>query len=818
MIGLNVVTRGHPSWSSACRGPPLWNTPRMIRRRFLVTGIVQGVGFRPFVWRQAIRLELSGFVENTPGGVVIELQGAAAAVESFTNGLVAAAPPLAVIDRVAAEDLPPQSAEPPGRFCIRASEAGDAPRTDVPADVATCLACLMELNDPTNRRHGHAFISCTDCGPRFTIIEHLPYDRATTTMRGFPLCSQCIQEYEDPADRRFHAQPIACLECGPVVWLATAAGDTGGVPAERPATLPSSAQAMAAARKLLAAGGILAAKNLGGFQLVCDATNPAAVARLRDRKRRPGKPLAVMVADLLAARQIAIIDDQEARLLDGPERPILLVRKRPGSGLAAAIAPDNDFVGVMLPAAPLQHLLAHGMPPLVMTSGNLAEESIAIDNSEAAKRLGRIADGFLLHDRGIRVACDDSVVRCVAGAPLPIRRARGYTPLPVRLATGGPAVLAVGGELKAALCLAVGNRAIMGQHLGDVGTLETLRSLERSAEQLLTLFRVEPTAIVADLHPGYLSAEWAAGFAKARGIPLQRVQHHEAHTAALLTEHFGQAIPPGNMPCLVACFDGTGYAPANAPGGTGSTIRGGEFFRVDAAGIHHAACLAHFPLPGGDAAIRHPWRTALALLHAAGIPWNERLPAVRAAGVGERSLLRQQLDHHLACTPTTSMGRLFDGVAAIAGGPPSVTFEAEAALTLESWAIRRPHEDNSRYSFDLASAAGAGPLTIDWRGLVAAVVCDVLAGEPVEEIAAGFHHAVVRMISAVCNRLAANGPAMMGLTGGVFQNATLVELASKRLGAAGCDLLLHHSVPPNDGGLALGQAVLARQRLTDGGE
>jgi hydrogenase maturation protein HypF len=779
----------------------------MIRRRFSITGVVQGVGFRPFVWRRATRLGLCGFVENTPGGVVVEVQGPGDAVAEFAAKLTAEPPALAVIERFKIEEITPRLDEPAGSFRILESAPGDGPRTLVPADIATCEACLAEIRDPADRRHGHAFITCTDCGPRFTIIERLPYDRAATTMRDFEICPQCAAEYADPGDRRFHAEPIACPGCGPAVWFALSAD---GAPSERPAAAADSRAAIAAAQNLLAAGGILAVKNLGGFHLACDATNAAAVALLRARKRRPAKAFAVMAADLAAARHFAAIDEQEARLLTGPERPIVIVRKRTGRGLesgsatlADAVAPGTDSLGLMLPAAPLQHLLADGLPPLVMTSGNLAEEPIVIDNDEAVQRLAPIADGFLLHDRTIHVPCDDSVVRCVAGTPLPVRRSRGHAPLPIRLAAPGPTILAVGGELKAAVCLAVGDRALMSQHIGDLGNLETLTAIDLMAEHMLRLFAAEPVAIAADLHPGYLSAEWAERFATARGVPLVQVQHHEAHVASLMAEHFGAAAPPGDHR-LVACFDGTGYRPDGH-------IAGGEFFVVAGGEIRRVAHLAPFPLPGGDAAIRHPWRQALTLLHAAGLPWDERLPPVRAARDSERRLLVQQLDRGLACMPTTSMGRLFDAVASLAGGPASVSFEAEAALWLESQATRCPDQPTDRYRLRLALDAATSLLVADWRPVVRAIVGDVIAGAPPSIVAAGFHHAVARMIDDVRQRLAP--AATVGLTGGVFQNALLVEQSLARLRAAGCDVLLHHRVPPNDGGLALGQALLARDRL-----
>jgi len=776
----------------------------MIRERLLVTGIVQGVGFRPFVWRRATGLGVAGFVENVPGGVLVEVQGPADSVAAFLAGLADAAPPPAVIEHVVAEAIPPASLGPAEGFQIRASLPGAGPRTLVPPDVATCEACLRELRDLGDHRRGHPFITCTACGPRYTIVEGLPYDRAATTMSGFPPCPRCAEDYADPADRRFHAETISCPACGPVAWFtaATTAADASAL--SRPTTADSAA-AIAAARALLAGGGILAVKGTGGFRLACDATRDDAVARLRARKHRPAKPLAVMVADSTTARRIASLDDAERLLLEGPARPIVLLRRRPGSGLAEGVAPASDQVGVMLPAAPLDHLLVAGLPPLVMTSGNLADEPLATDNAEAVTRLRGIADGFLLHDLRIHVPCDDSVVRRVAGLPLPIRLARGFAPAPLTLAADGPPVLAVGGELKAAACLAVGERAVLGQHVGDTGSLATLAALERAAEHLLDLFAVAPAAIVADLHPGSVSAGWAARFAAARGIPLVRVQHHEAHVAALMAEHFGGLDPP--TACLVACFDGTGYWP---DGG----IAGGEFFLVDGGTIRRVAHLAPFPLPGGDAAIRHPWRAALAVLHAAGIPWDDRLPAVISAPSPDRGLLARQLDGGFACPPTTSMGRLFDALAALCGGPATISFEAEAALALESWAARHHGGGGDRYGFGFPADRGAVPLVVDWRPVVAGVVRDLLAGEPVPRIAAGFHRAVASLVADLRRLVAPR--AAVGLTGGVFQNAVLVELTAAGLRREGVDPLRHRAVPPNDGGLALGQAVLARRRLAAG--
>jgi hydrogenase maturation protein HypF len=473
------------------------------------------------------------------------------------------------------------------------------------------------------------------------------------------------------------------------------------------------------------------------------------------------------------------------------DRPIVLVPARPAT-LVPEVAPGGDLLGVMLPCMPLQHLLCAGMPPLVMTSGNLAEEPIVTDNAAAIVRLAPIADGFLLHDRGIHVACDDSVVRCMAGRPMPLRLARGRAALPIDLGTDGPSVLAVGGDLKAALCVTRGAEAFMGPHVGDTGSLETLESLARSAEHLLRLMRIEPEVVVADLHPGSVSGAWAARFAAARGIPLVRVQHHEAHLASLCADR--QA--PGDV--IGVCFDGTGF-------GRDGTIQGGEFIVAAADGMRRAAHLEAFPLPGGDAAIRDPWRTALALVHAAGMPWDERLAAVQAAGAAGRRVLRRQLETGTGCVACSSMGRLFDGVAALAGLRQSVTYEAEAAIALEAVAGA---DDDGAYGFMI----GVGdPLPVSWRGVVAAIVADVLAGVPAAVIAGRFHRGVAAMIAAVCGRLRGPGAGpVVGLTGGVFQNALLTRLAVDALRRAGGDVLLHERVPCNDGGLSLGQAVLGR--------
>jgi hydrogenase maturation protein HypF len=766
---------------------------REIRKRLSIAGVVQGVGFRPFVWRRATRLGLSGWVENDSAGVTAEVQGPADSVQAFLDGLAEEAPALAVVHRVDVQDVP-VDATAVAAFVILASESRAAPTVAVPPDIATCDACLAELQDPGNRRYRYPFINCTDCGPRFTIITDLPYDRPQTTMREFGLCAACAAEYADPADRRFHAQPNACSHCGPVVWF-TASAD-GAIATERPFAGFVGEQAIEAARRALCAGAVLAIKGLGGFHLVCDATNEAAVNRLRGRKHRVGKPLAVMVAGVEQALGCAEIDEQERRLLEGRERPIVLVRKRAdGGGIAEAVAPGNDFLGLMLPYSPLHHLLCAGMPPLVMTSGNLSEEPIVHENRDAATRLAPLVDAFLMHDRPIHVPCDDSVVRCVAGMGLPIRRSRGFAPLPVRLEHRGRSVLAVGGELKATLCLARDDQAIMSQHIGDMGNMETLDALTRTAEHLMRLFRTTPESVAADMHPGYLSTQWAKRFAAEENIPLVQVQHHEAHVASLMGEH-------GRMekPLIGVCFDGTGF-------GRDGTIWGGEIFAVQRGVFRRAAHLDPFPLPGGDASIRHPWRTALAILHAAGCDWSERLAAVQAAGEAELRLLRQQLDKNLNCVATSSMGRLFDAAAALAGVRQSITYEAEAAMNLEALAGGAVGEDGF-YVFTIRAGA---PARLGWQGVVREIAADAIAGVPAAVIAARFHRGVAKMIAEACTRLRAEGAGnVAGLTGGVFQNALLVRKAIEELHRAGFEVLCHERVPANDGGLALGQAVLGR--------
>ncbi len=712
--------------------------------RILVTGVVQGVGFRPFVHRLANELGCDGLVGNDGAGVFIEASGSPAALDEFTRRLVAEAPPLASIESVVRHEHP--GVAPGPGFVIAESRTDAEPVTLVPPDTAVCAECLAEFRDPDDRRFGHPFITCTNCGPRFTIIERLPYDRPNTTMAGFPMCAACAAEYHDPTSRRHHAQPIGCHDCGPRLT-----GDP----------------------TLLADGKILAVKSLGGFHLVCDATDASAVALLRERKHRPDKPLAVMVADLDMARRVAVVSSVEAELLESPARPIVLLRSRPDSPIASNVAPDNPMIGVMLPSTPVHHLLFDTVDrPLVTTSGNLSGEPICHVDGDT---LDPFVDGYVTNDRPIHLPCDDSVVRVVAGSILPIRRARGYAPLPVTLPMAGPAVLAVGGELKNTFTVTSGARAWVSPHIGDMENLATLQAFESRVEQFCDFYRLMPELVVVDAHPGYRSSTWA----RSRYGEVVEVQHHEAHIAAVMAEH---RLPP-DTEVLGFAFDGTGY-------GTDGTIWGGEVFAGTVSALDRVAHLAPVPLPGGDAAIRHPVRTAFAHLRTAGIDWP--LPIEQR----DRALLERQLDTGFGCVPTTSMGRLFDAVAALLGLRSTVTFEAQAAIDLEVCAEGSTTDRTYPFGFDSAP-------------LLQAIVDDLRAGVPIADIAMAFHRTVVDAMVAVALD---HSIGTVVLSGGVFQNALLVELASARLGSLGFEVLTHRLVPPNDGGLSLGQAYLAIAR------
>ncbi|MFI7242010.1 carbamoyltransferase HypF [Streptomyces qinglanensis] len=774
------------------------------RSRVLVRGVVQGVGFRPHVYALAGRLGLSGHVTNTGEGVVAEVEGAGEAVAAFRERIGAEAPPLAVVESVSHRPLPPSGGS---GFRILASRPAAGRRTLVAPDTATCDACLREMTDPADRRHRHPFITCTDCGPRFTIVTGLPYDRANTTMARFPMCDRCAREYRDPGDRRFHAQPVACHDCGPRIRLlgpATAVSGPAGLPGEP----------VAAARRLLAEGAVVAVKGLGGYHLACDASDEQAVALLRRRKARGDKPFALLARDVSDIEHLAHVDPVERALLTGNRRPIVLLRRRTtaaaGPAPAPSVAPGSPDLGVLLAYTPLHHLLLGlpGDPPgprlLVLTSGNLGGEPIVTGEEEALERLAHLADAFLTHDRPIHVPCEDSVVRVCGGEELPVRRSRGYAPLPLTLPVPVRPALAVGGDLKNACCLGAGRQAWLSAHVGDMDDLATLRAFARAEQQLEDITGVAPEVLAADRHPGYRSTGWAER--NASGRPLRRVQHHHAHVASALAEHGLD----GSAPVLGVAFDGTGY-------GDDGAVWGGEFLLADYDGFTRYAHLRYAPLPGGDAAIRHPSRTALAHLWAAGLPWDPGLPSAAACTDTERRVLERQLEQNLGCVPTSSMGRLFDAVSSLAGVCQRAGYEAQAAIELEAAAAACPERDPGGYDFPLRPAAaddgfGAGvpPRLADPGPLLAAVVEDLRAGVPREVIAARFHAAVAGLVRHTCAAARERyGVATVALTGGVFANAVLSRACAGALRADGFTVLRHRLVPPGDGGLALGQLVVA---------
>jgi hydrogenase maturation protein HypF len=781
-------------------------------RRIEISGVVQGVGFRPFVYNLARGYDLRGWVCNTSAGVEIEVEGDPANLTAFIHALTAEAPPLAHIDHLAVREIRPNGDH---QFEIRHSVPQPGQFQPISPDICICDDCLRELFDPADRRYLYPFINCTNCGPRFTIIQDIPYDRPNTTMRPFVMCPACQAEYDDPTNRRFHAQPNACPVCGPTVELVQRS--TFNVERCR------GHDAIVETRRLLAGGAIVAVKGLGGFHLACDATNDNAVRRLRERKGRVDKPFALMAFDVAAVGRLCFVDEDERQLLECRERPIVLLRERPDSPVSPSVAPGNRYLGVMLPYTPLHYLLlANRRPPttdlqspisnlqplaLVMTSGNFSEEPIATDNAEALARLSDLADAFLLHDRDIHARCDDSVVRVFRAAELPIRRSRGYAPYPVHLPFEVRQILAVGGELKNTFCLTRGRYAFLSQHIGDMENLETLQSFEAMVEHFKRLFRITPEVIAYDLHPNYLTTRYAWRTSQRVGV-----QHHHAHIAACMAEN-GLV---GERPVIGVAFDGTGY-------GTDGAIWGGEFLVADYAGFRRAAHLAYVPLPGGDAAIRHPYRTALAhLWHALG-SFDLDLPPVHAATTEERRILLRQLEGGLNAPPTSSIGRLFDAVAAIVGVRQSVNYEAQAAIELENlaaesiadtylWDIQRMTNDQRPTTKEPGRSS---QWVLDPAPLIRAVVADVQVGVPVPVIAAKFHNAMADLVRDVCVRLRREtGLNEVALSGGVWQNVTLLGKTLDRLAADNFVVYTHRLVPPNDGGLSLGQAVIANASET----
>jgi len=779
-----------------------------VRRRVTVRGVVQGVGFRPFVHTLATGLGLAGHVTNTAEGVIVEVEGAGRTVALFCDRLATDAPPLALVESVDHHELAPDGGS---GFAILASREGGAAATLVSPDVATCADCLAELADPADRRYRHPFITCTNCGPRCTIVVGLPYDREHTTMARFPMCPACAAEYTDPGDRRFHAQPVACHDCGPRLRLLLPPTDDGPAP-------PSPADPVAAARQLLRSGRVLAVKGLGGYHLACDATDPVAVALLRRRKNRGDKPFALMARDLAEIDRLAGTGPEERALLSGPVRPIVLLRKRADdSSELPGVAPGSPDLGFMLPYTPLHHLLL-GLPGdpegprlLVLTSGNLSGEPIVTDDAEALERLAHLADGWLTHDRPIHVPCDDSVVRVCDGELLTLRRSRGYAPLPLPLPLPVRPALAVGGDLKNTFCLGAGRRAWLSAHIGDMDDLATQHAFARAEQQVEAVTGVRPGLLAADLHPRYRSGQWAERHRGGR--PLVRVQHHHAHVASAMAEH---GLDGGRRVIGVA-FDGTGF-------GEDGAVWGGEFLLADYQGFLRFAHLAYAPLPGGDAAVRRPYRVALARLWAAGIAWDPGLPCVAACAADEQRLLARQLERNLNCVPTSGMGRLFDAVSSLAGVCHLAGYEAQAAIELEAAALAAPADDGPGYRFALRSApadrpdapTSAAPLTADPAPVLAAVGADVLAGTPAALIAARFHAAVAELVHRTCLLARErHGLDTVALTGGVFANTLLSSACAAALRTDGFTVLRHHLVPPNDGGLALGQLAVAGRTVPE---
>jgi len=763
-----------------------------VRRAVLVCGVVQGVGFRPFVYRLAFEEGLAGFIGNDTDGVTIEVEGPEERVEAFLDRLRAEAPPLARIDSIVARDV---TAIGEVGFRIVASEVLGPVSTGIPADAATCRDCLRELLDPEDRRYGYPFLNCTNCGPRFTITRRIPYDRPQTSMARFKMCAACEAEYDDPLSRRFHAQPNACWDCGPRVWLVGA--DGSALSADNP---------VAATIDRLVAGQIMAIKGVGGFHLSVDATNQAAVMRLRERKHRYGKPLAVMVRDVEAAREVCTLTAAEEALLQTVARPIVLARKRDGGGIAEGVAPGIPWLGVFLPYAPLQHLLfADGrLRALVMTSANLSEEPIAIDNDEALARLGAIADAFLMHDREILQRCDDSVAAVVDGTPQLIRRARGFVPLGVELPLDAPPLLAVGGHLKNVFALARGRRVYQSQHLGDLENLTGLEFFKESLDHLMRTFEIEPETVVHDLHPGYLSTEWAKEWARERGLPLIAVQHHHAHVAGCMAEH-------GLREAIGLTLDGTGY-------GTDGRIWGGEVLIARLDGFERFAHLEYVAMPGGDAAVREPWRMAFAALRAADFDVeSEQIVKLLGAQASEVRVLRRMVERGINSPMTSSLGRLFDAVAAVVLNRRVVDYEAQAAIELEGIAVDEPDRfEQGDYVPELHEAEeGSGSAAVIRTGKMwKAVLEDLWRGVPASRISARFHAGIAEgFINVAGNARIESGINQVAMSGGCMHNRRLARLLRVGLEAQGFQVFQHAQVSPGDGGLSYGQVAVAAAML-----
>ncbi len=748
--------------------------------RISVRGVVQGVGFRPFVYQLATQHNLKGWVCNTSEDVQIEIEGEEASIEQFLHELPEKAPPLARIENITVSRHPPAHYD---KFEIRHSITQQGKYQLISPDIATCPECLREILNPNDRRYRYPFTNCTNCGPRFTIIEDIPYDRKKTTMRHFPMCPRCQQEYEDPLNRRFHAQPNACPVCGPQLKLVDANGNP----------VPSS-DIITTTSQLLKEGKIVAVKGLGGFLLACDATNEATVKLLRTRKQRPSKPLAVMVASLDEVKQHCYVNNEEERLLTSPTSPIVLLRWKPGSTIVSAVAPSLIYLGVMLPYTPLHHLLLRetGLP-LVMTSGNLSEEPIAKDNDEALRRLSGIADYFLIHNRDIYARYDDSVTMVERGTAQLIRRARGYAPHPIPLKYQSQQILGCGAEEKNTFCLTKDNYAFLSQHIGDMENLETMEHFTTTISLYQRLFRIEPKIIAHDLHPEYLATKYATELAaQSPDIALVPVQHHHAHIASCLVDNgVGE-------PVIGVSFDGTGY-------GTDGNIWGGEFIIADLCQFTRMGHLEYLPLPGGALAIKKPYRIAAGYLL-----WlfpHQDLPYLHGLDKQEVEIVKRQLARKINCPLTSSCGRLFDAVSALLGVRSEIDYEAQAAIELEMLAYSAPGE-TAHYPFTIIEQDGVNIITL--KELLGAIIHDLQNSVDQATIAARFHNTIAQMILQLCQLISAKaGIKQVALSGGVFQNRLLLRKTTALLESAGLPVLTHRQVPSNDGGISLGQVAIA---------
>jgi hydrogenase maturation protein HypF len=767
------------------------------RRRIRLRGIVQGVGFRPFVYNLAQHIGVGGFVLNSSAGLTVEVEGPTTMLDEFAEHLRMDCPPLARIEAINVVDLEPLGEK--AQFEIRKSQAGEDKFVLVSPDVASCDRCLSDIADVHNRRFAYPFTNCTNCGPRYTIIRDIPYDRPTTTMAGFRMCADCEAEYHDPRNRRFHAQPNACPACGPTVVLAESGS---ALPMDADFRWADSTRAFSTVRKLLHEGAIVAVKGLGGFQLACDASNALAVQRLRQRKKRSDKPFALMTRDICDVEKICVLAAGDRELLLSPQRPITILRRRSDANIPLDIAPGNDTVGVMLAYTPLHFLLFadspdHGseFPALVMTSGNISDEPIVTSNKEAWQRLGSVADCFLLHNRGIYMRVDDSVARTFESRPRVLRRSRGYSPQPIDLGCPVTELLACGAELKNTFCITKDKYAILSQHIGDLENYETLEFFQETLANLKKLFQAEPQAIAYDLHPLYMTTR----FATESSLPTIGVQHHHAHIASCMAENRIRDKVVG------VSFDGTGY-------GTDGQIWGGEFLLADLTHFERSAHFGYIPLPGGDAAVRQTWRPALSWLRAAfDSEVSTDLPLFQEISAREIELVSRMMASNINTVLTSSCGRLFDAVASIVGLRHEATFEGQAAIELE---MATQSGIEASYSFDIRSGE---PAQIDMREGIREIVRDVQARISVSLIASKFHNTIAAIIAEVCRRIRyAEKVNRVCLSGGTFQNMYLLHRAVTLLRKLGFEVFLHSAVPPNDGGISLGQAVIANEIMKSG--